>query len=214
MDLDHLIVTVFCQIDDALTDMTTCSVNPYPKQRQRGPKPSLADREVLTIEILGAFLGLYQDKQIFLYFRQHCIIVTSFRLSDICTGRPLPGKRPICGRQKSVSGIVSPREYRTTRTCPSLIVFPCPFVASPVRRAAGAFVAVKRLPRLVGIRLPDKRSSVFVFTSVWHGLVFSPRSVLLQATYRKPQSLRSFLRDLLAPFGETGTIGLPTSKPS
>jgi hypothetical protein len=66
MDLDTLIVTVFCTVDDALTSLLDGQ-----SLRQRGPRPLLADAEVLTIETVGEYLGLDQDKTIFAYFRQH-----------------------------------------------------------------------------------------------------------------------------------------------
>ncbi len=66
MDLDQLIVTVFCQIDDA---MKTCLNNQ--NLRQRGPQPMLCDSEVLTMEVVGSFLGISQDKALFVYFRHH-----------------------------------------------------------------------------------------------------------------------------------------------
>jgi hypothetical protein len=39
--------------------------------RERGPQPLLDDREVLTIEIVGEFLGMDTDKGIFLFFSRH-----------------------------------------------------------------------------------------------------------------------------------------------
>ena len=39
--------------------------------RQRGPQPTLSDSEVLTIEIMGAFLSLETDTAIFACFRRH-----------------------------------------------------------------------------------------------------------------------------------------------
>ncbi len=62
MDLDTLIVTVFCLIDDALDGH---------RLRLRGPQPLLSDAEVLTMEAVGEYLGLDQDKAIFSYFRRH-----------------------------------------------------------------------------------------------------------------------------------------------
>lgn len=38
---------------------------------QRGPQPQLADAKVLTMETVGEFLGLDQDKHLFLYFCRH-----------------------------------------------------------------------------------------------------------------------------------------------
>ncbi len=62
MDLDTLIVTVFCLLDDALAGQ---------RLRQRGPQPLLSDSEVLTMEVVGEYLSLDQDKAIFTYFRRH-----------------------------------------------------------------------------------------------------------------------------------------------
>jgi len=63
MDLSTFIITVFCLIDDWLQGA--------PKLRQRGPEPELADSEVLTIEIVGEFLGIDSEKDLFAYFRRH-----------------------------------------------------------------------------------------------------------------------------------------------
>jgi hypothetical protein len=48
MDLSTFIVAVFCLLDDWLEEK---------KLRQRGPSPELSDSEVLTIEIVGEYLG-------------------------------------------------------------------------------------------------------------------------------------------------------------
>ena len=39
--------------------------------RQRGPLPKLADSEVITMEIVGTYLGLSQDQEVFDYFRRN-----------------------------------------------------------------------------------------------------------------------------------------------
>lgn len=39
--------------------------------RTRGPAPRLSDSEVLTIEVVGSYLGLSQDKALYDYFRRH-----------------------------------------------------------------------------------------------------------------------------------------------
>ena len=63
MDLSTFIVAVFfCLIDDRIKGR---------RIRQRGPAPKLSDAEVLTIEIVGEFLGLDTDKGIHLFFRRH-----------------------------------------------------------------------------------------------------------------------------------------------
>ena len=51
MDLSTFIVSVFCLIDDRLKGRRR-------RLRQRGPAPKLSDAQVLTIEIIGEFLGL------------------------------------------------------------------------------------------------------------------------------------------------------------
>lgn len=66
MDLDSFIITVFCVVDDALP-----KVLGEGRLRQRGPQPTLADSEVLTIEVVGEFLGLDHDQAIYRYFRRH-----------------------------------------------------------------------------------------------------------------------------------------------
>jgi hypothetical protein len=62
MDLNTFIIAVFCLIDDRIEDRAL---------RARGPLPKLSDAEVLTIEIVGEFLGLDTDEAIFRYFRRH-----------------------------------------------------------------------------------------------------------------------------------------------
>ena len=62
MDLSTFIVTVFCLLDDRLKGR---------RIGQRGPSPKLSDSEVLTIEIVGEFLGMDTDKGIHLFFRRH-----------------------------------------------------------------------------------------------------------------------------------------------
>ncbi len=62
MDLSTFIKAIFCLVDDRLKDRRIC---------QRGPSSKLSDSEVLTIEIVGEFLGLDTDKGIHLFFRRH-----------------------------------------------------------------------------------------------------------------------------------------------
>jgi len=62
LDPSTFIVAVFCLIDDRLKDR---------RVRQRGPSPKLSDAEVLTIQIVGEFVGLDIDKGIHLFFRRH-----------------------------------------------------------------------------------------------------------------------------------------------
>jgi len=66
VNLDDFIITTFCTIDDTLKELFGNR-----RIRQRGPMPTLADSEVLTMEIVGEYLSLNQDKAIFDYFRRH-----------------------------------------------------------------------------------------------------------------------------------------------
>ena len=66
MDLDDFIITAFCVIDDTMKQLFSNT-----RLRQRGPAPALSDSETLTMEIVGEYLSLNQDKAIFDYFRRH-----------------------------------------------------------------------------------------------------------------------------------------------
>ena len=63
MELNTFIVAVFCLIDDRIKDLGHL--------RGRGPTPTLCDSEVLTIEVVGEFLGMDEDTELFAYFRRH-----------------------------------------------------------------------------------------------------------------------------------------------
>jgi Transposase DDE domain len=65
MTLDDYILNVFCLVDDQLTALHLDHV------RQRGFAPRLYDSEVVTIELVGEFLGFTRDAQLFWYFRRH-----------------------------------------------------------------------------------------------------------------------------------------------
>jgi hypothetical protein len=54
VDLNTFIVSVFCMVDDRLKDRGPL--------RQRGPTPKLSDSEVITIEVVGEFLGIDTDR--------------------------------------------------------------------------------------------------------------------------------------------------------
>lgn len=66
MDLDDFIIAVFCVVDEAVPHAMDGQ-----RLRQRGPQPILADSEVITMEVVGEYLGLEQDSALFAYFRQH-----------------------------------------------------------------------------------------------------------------------------------------------
>jgi hypothetical protein len=62
VDLNTFIVSVFCLLDDRLKGH---------RIRGRGPNPKLSDSEVITIEVVGEFLGIDTDKGIYTYFKRH-----------------------------------------------------------------------------------------------------------------------------------------------
>ncbi len=66
MTRDDLLITWLCLIDDGLKALW-----PGKRLRQRGPAPTLADSEVITMEVLGEYLGLSTDTAIFAFFRSH-----------------------------------------------------------------------------------------------------------------------------------------------
>jgi hypothetical protein len=67
VDLETCIVAAYVWIDDARAAWVA-DVGPL---RSRGPAPTLADSEVLTMEMMGEFLGLDCDSATLAYFRRH-----------------------------------------------------------------------------------------------------------------------------------------------
>jgi hypothetical protein len=65
MTPQDLLLEVFCLVDDALQALN------LGRLRQRGPQPTLADSEVLTIELVGEFWKLDTDRDLFRHFRAH-----------------------------------------------------------------------------------------------------------------------------------------------
>ncbi len=65
-DIDEFIITVFLVVDTYLTPL----LQRHPP-RSKGAAPVLSDSEVLTLEIVGEFLGHHDDAKIWRYFRQH-----------------------------------------------------------------------------------------------------------------------------------------------
>jgi hypothetical protein len=63
VDLNTFILSVFCLIDDRIAELG--------RLRARGPAPKLFDSEVITIEVVGEFLGLDEDTELLAYFRRH-----------------------------------------------------------------------------------------------------------------------------------------------
>lgn len=66
MPLDEFIITVFCWVEKAFAEVTEGV-----KLRSRGFAPRLSDSEVITMEIVGEFLGHDGDEAIWEYFRRH-----------------------------------------------------------------------------------------------------------------------------------------------
>jgi len=62
MDISTFITTIYCITSDWFDNR---------KLRKRGPDPVVSDPEILTMEIVGEFLGLDEDKKIYLYFKRH-----------------------------------------------------------------------------------------------------------------------------------------------
>jgi len=67
VDLEDFIVTTFVRIDDLVRAWQADGGS----LRTRGPQPTLADSEVLTMEVVGELLGLDCDTALVAYFRRH-----------------------------------------------------------------------------------------------------------------------------------------------
>jgi hypothetical protein len=62
MDITTFLISVYCLIDDWLGDQ---------RLRARGPQPTLSDAAVLTIEVVGEYLGIDTDSGLYGHFRRH-----------------------------------------------------------------------------------------------------------------------------------------------
>ncbi|MGB7209643.1 MAG: hypothetical protein WBD27_13350 [Pyrinomonadaceae bacterium] len=78
MNLDMVIISIFCMIDDLFKQLGR-------RIRGRGFAPGLTDAEAVTIETVGELIGLDTDKSIFEYFRRH--YSDGSRPFGRCTGR-------------------------------------------------------------------------------------------------------------------------------
>lgn len=68
MDPESFTIAVLCLVEDLLADLRA---DPgWRRVRRRGPAPTLADSEVLTMAVVGEFLGLDRDAAIYAYFRR------------------------------------------------------------------------------------------------------------------------------------------------
>jgi DDE family transposase len=69
VDLETFTIAILCLLDELLADV---AADPnWRRVRTRGPAPMLVDSEVLTMEVVGEFLGYDQDAAIYHYFRRH-----------------------------------------------------------------------------------------------------------------------------------------------
>lgn len=66
MSEEDFIIQVYCLIEETLKKVVADK-----KIRKRGEAPSLTDGEVLTMLIVGEYLGLGNDKKIWDYFKRH-----------------------------------------------------------------------------------------------------------------------------------------------
>ena len=62
MDISTVLIRVYCIVDDNM---------PRYRLRKRGPQPRLSDSELITMEIVGEFLGIDTDKGLYLFFKRH-----------------------------------------------------------------------------------------------------------------------------------------------
>lgn len=64
MPILDFIITVFCLIDDEYKKIST-------PLRRGGFAPALSDSEIMTMEIVGEYLGIETDKGLWSYFKEH-----------------------------------------------------------------------------------------------------------------------------------------------
>jgi hypothetical protein len=65
MPVEEFIIQVYCWVEERIKQL-------YPGPlRTRGFAPKLSDAEVITMEIVGEFMGKECDKRIWQYFHAH-----------------------------------------------------------------------------------------------------------------------------------------------
>jgi hypothetical protein len=65
MPIEDFIIHVYCCVEDVCRQLVKTPL------RSRGFQPKLTDGEVITMEIVGEFMGKDQDKSVWRYFRNH-----------------------------------------------------------------------------------------------------------------------------------------------
>lgn len=65
MTPQELLLYVFCTVDDEMKALDLTDL------RRRGPRPTLSDSEVITIELVGEFWGLDKDRELVRHFRRY-----------------------------------------------------------------------------------------------------------------------------------------------
>ena len=73
MDREEFIIEVYCLVDDFFRDLTKSK-----RLRQRGPDPALTDVEIITMQIVGEFLVMDGDKNIWEYFKLEPVFIFNY----------------------------------------------------------------------------------------------------------------------------------------
>jgi len=137
VDLDTFIVATYCLVDEAMDESPPRGGGK--RLRERGPNPTLDDdREVLTIEIVGEFLGIDTDEGIYRHFRRHYAGWFPALRTVHRTTPPSPGRPRTCGRPRSCSGAGCSPGSDTIRRSPWWTRSACRCARSPRPRAARA----------------------------------------------------------------------------
>ena len=66
MSVEHFIISVYCFIAEIFDEVTNGE-----KLRKSGEPPAITDCEIITILLVGEYLGLGDDKAIWSHFKQH-----------------------------------------------------------------------------------------------------------------------------------------------
>lgn len=143
MNLETFITTMFCLTDDFIRQQPQ-------KLRQRGPAPTLADSEVLTMAVVGECLGVATDQGLYRYFRRHhaALFPRLARIHRTTFTRQVANLWPLIRTlwQEQVHGLVPQPELHIVDSAPVPV---CRFARAPRGRrlrdvAAFGYDAVAR----------------------------------------------------------------------